>query len=58
MLDVFFHSGFDVTSHLDYGTVALRFPLAPTAKSEAARAARQAKWHVERDGNHDRNPER
>ena len=31
MLDVFFHSGFDVASHCDYGTVSPRFPLAPDA---------------------------
>ena len=46
MLDVFFHSGFDVTSQLEYGTVSLRFPLEPTPRSEAARAERRARWHV------------
>ena len=46
MLDVFFHSGFDVASHCDYGTVSLCFPLAPTPRSEAARAQRRARWHV------------
>ena len=37
MLDVFFHSGFNVTSHCDCGTVSLRFPLASTPRYEAAR---------------------
>jgi GNAT superfamily N-acetyltransferase len=46
MLDVFFHSGFDVTSHGDYGTVSLLFPLEPTPHSEAVRAERRASWHV------------
>jgi GNAT superfamily N-acetyltransferase len=46
MLDVFSHSGFDVTSRCESGTVSLRFPLAPTHRSEAARAERRARWHV------------
>ncbi len=46
MLDVFFHSGFDVTSQLEYGTVSLRFSVEPTPRSEAARAERGARWHV------------
>jgi GNAT superfamily N-acetyltransferase len=46
MLDVFFHSGFDVTSHCDVGTVSLRFPLASTPRYEAARANRRASWHI------------
>ena len=29
MLDVFFHSGFDVKSHYDYGEVSLSFRLSP-----------------------------
>ena len=58
MLDVFFHSGFDVTSHFEYGTVSLRFPLAPTLQSEAARDARRANWCVVRSGTHDSNPRR
>lgn len=40
MLDVFHRSGFPVTSHTSFGTVTLRFPIAPTAASLAARAAR------------------
>ncbi len=46
MLDVFFHSGFDVTSHFEYGTVSLRFPIASTPRYEAARANRRASWHI------------
>jgi GNAT superfamily N-acetyltransferase len=30
MLDVFRHAGFPVTSKIEYGTVMLRFPIAPT----------------------------
>jgi GNAT superfamily N-acetyltransferase len=40
MLDVFHHAGFPVSSHTTYATVTLRFPIAPTAASLAARAAR------------------
>lgn len=46
MLDVFLHSGFDVTSHCDFGTVSLRFPLASTPPYEAARAHRRGRWHI------------
>lgn len=46
MLDVFFHSGFVVTSHLECGTVSIRFPLEPTEASEAVRAQRGASWRV------------
>jgi GNAT superfamily N-acetyltransferase len=41
MLDVFHHVGFPVTSSIEFGTVTLRFPIAPTAASDAARAARR-----------------
>ncbi len=41
MLDVFHHAGFPVTSSIEYGTVTLRFPIAPTAASIAARTARR-----------------
>ncbi len=58
MLDVFFHSGFDITRHFEYGTVSLRFPLAPTPQSEAARAARRVNWHVVPAGSRERNPAR
>jgi len=40
MLDVFHHAGFAVESTVAFGTVTLRFPIAPTAASIAARAAR------------------
>ncbi len=56
MLDVFFHSGFDVSRHFEYGTVSLRFPVAPTPQSEAARAARRANWHVLLVGTYDDHP--
>jgi GNAT superfamily N-acetyltransferase len=41
MLDVFHHAGFPVQSGIEYGTVTLRFPIASTATSIAARAARR-----------------
>jgi GNAT superfamily N-acetyltransferase len=41
MLDVFHHAGFPVQSGIEYGTVTLRFPIASTAASIAARAARR-----------------
>ena len=44
MLDVFHHAGFPVTSSIEYGTVTLRFPIAPTesyARSLDAREARR-----------------
>ncbi|HSZ36755.1 MAG TPA: GNAT family N-acetyltransferase [Acidimicrobiales bacterium] len=41
MLDVFHHAGFPVTSGIESGTVTLRFPIAPTPASAAARAARR-----------------
>jgi GNAT superfamily N-acetyltransferase len=41
MLDVFHHAGFRVTSSTEFGTVTVRFPIAPTAASVAARAARR-----------------
>jgi GNAT superfamily N-acetyltransferase len=42
MLDVFRHAGFPVTSGIEYGTVTLRFPIAPTDDYRAALAAREA----------------
>lgn len=53
MLDVFFHSGFDVTSQFECGTVSLRFALMPTPRSEAAHAERRANWHVAPSGSDD-----
>ncbi len=55
MLDVFFHSGFDVKSHYDYGEVSLSFRLESTPRYEDACAARQARWHVERSDDGDVN---
>jgi GNAT superfamily N-acetyltransferase len=43
MLDVFRHTGFPVTSSIEYGTVILRFPIAPTDEYLAALAAREAR---------------
>ncbi len=43
MLDVFRHAGFPVTSSIEYGTVILRFPIAPTDEYRAALAAREAR---------------
>jgi len=42
MLEVFRHAGFPVTSGIEYGTVTLRFPIAPTDDFRAALAAREA----------------
>jgi GNAT superfamily N-acetyltransferase len=41
MLDVFRHAGFPVTSGVEYGTVTLRFPIAPTEAYRTALAARE-----------------
>jgi len=46
MLDVFRHAGFPVTSGIEYGTVTLRFPIAPTDDYRAALAAREATRQV------------
>jgi GNAT superfamily N-acetyltransferase len=43
MLDVFHHSGFSVTSNVEYGTVSLRFPIAPTESYAQALEAREAR---------------
>jgi GNAT superfamily N-acetyltransferase len=42
MLDVFRHAGFPITSSIEYGTVTLHFPIAPTDASRAALAEREA----------------
>ena len=47
MLDVFFHSGFEVESHYEYGEVSLSFSIEPTPRYEEARAARRQRWHVD-----------
>ena len=41
MLDVFRHAGFPVSSGIEYGTVTLRFPIAPTDAYRTALAARE-----------------
>ena len=43
MLDVFHHSGFPVVSSMEYGTVTLRFPIAPTDSYARALEAREAR---------------
>jgi GNAT superfamily N-acetyltransferase len=50
MLDVFRHAGFPVTSSIDYGTVTLRFPIAPSEAYEAAAEARETRWGAQRRG--------
>ena len=51
MLDVFRHAGFPVTSGIEYGTVTLRFPIAPTDDYRSALAAREATRQVPPGGN-------
>ena len=46
MLDVFRHAGFPISSSIEYGTVMLRFPIAPSDTYDAALAARETRWHV------------
>ena len=46
MLDVFLHSGFEVTRTCDYGTVSLRFPIGLTAAYETSLEARRAAWRI------------
>ena len=41
MRDVFRHTGFPVTSGIEYGTVTLRFPIEPTDAYRSALAARE-----------------
>jgi GNAT superfamily N-acetyltransferase len=43
MLDVFHHAGFPVVSSIEYGTVRLRFPIAPTESYARALDAREAR---------------
>jgi GNAT superfamily N-acetyltransferase len=50
MLDVFRHAGFPVTSGIEYGTVTLRFPIAPTDDYRAALAAREATRQLPPEG--------
>jgi GNAT superfamily N-acetyltransferase len=48
MLDVFHRAGFPVTSSTAFGTVTLRFPIAPTPESVGARAARRDRTGADR----------
>jgi GNAT superfamily N-acetyltransferase len=41
MLDVFHHAGFPVVSRIEYGTVTLRFPIAPSESYARALDARE-----------------
>ncbi len=50
MLDVFRHAGFPVTSGIEYGTVTLRFPIAPTDDYRSALGAREATRQVPLEG--------
>ena len=50
MLDVFRHAGFPVTSGIEYGTVTLRFPIAPTREYQSALAAREATRQLPPEG--------
>jgi GNAT superfamily N-acetyltransferase len=50
MLDVFRHAGFPVNSGIEYGTVTLRFPIAPTDDYLAALAAREATRQTPAEG--------
>jgi GNAT superfamily N-acetyltransferase len=45
MLDVFYHSGFPVTSSVEYGTVTLRFPIESTENYRAALDDRESSRH-------------
>lgn len=46
MLDVFRHSGFPVSSSVEYGTVTLRFPIDLTVNYRAALAERESRRHL------------
>lgn len=48
MLDVFHHTGFQVTSSVEYGTVTLSFPIEPTDTYRESLAARQASRQCQR----------
>ena len=48
MLDVFVHSGYPVTQEIEWGTVYLRFPIAPTPSSEEAVTRRDRRRQVTR----------
>jgi GNAT superfamily N-acetyltransferase len=46
MLRVFTHSGFPITRHCEYGTVAMRFSIALNPSYETRRARRRAGWEI------------
>ena len=46
MLDVFHHAGFPVTSSIEFGTVSLHFPIAPTETYARALDGREARRHA------------
>jgi len=48
MLDVFHHSGFDVSTKVEYGTVSLRLEIEATDAYRAALAARNENRLVSR----------
>jgi GNAT superfamily N-acetyltransferase len=48
MLDVFHHSGFDVSTKIEYGTVSLRFGIEMTESYRGALAVRDEDRHVSR----------
>jgi GNAT superfamily N-acetyltransferase len=50
MLDVFRHAGFPVRSSIEFGTVTLRFPIAPCEAYQVAAEARDARWRAEGKG--------
>jgi GNAT superfamily N-acetyltransferase len=50
MLDVFRHAGFPVTSSIEFGTVVLHFPIAPSEDAQAAVDAREARWRAPERG--------
>jgi GNAT superfamily N-acetyltransferase len=50
MLDVFRHAGFPVTSRIEFGTVNVQFPIAPSDAAGAAAEARAERWRVPEAG--------
>jgi GNAT superfamily N-acetyltransferase len=50
MLDVFRHAGFPVTSRIEFGTVSVQFPIAPSEGAQAALDARESRWRVPEGG--------
>jgi hypothetical protein len=50
MLDVFCNSGYPVSSHVERGTVTVRFPLELTETARAAVAGREATRRMPPEG--------